>query len=66
MYFEASFGWKQKAEAKIKLLEKEIAGLDEEIKRNKRAYQRLSEIVRSLSKSLYSASEAINNISGGI
>jgi len=46
-------------------LEKEISKLKDKIDNQERAYRRLSNIVKSLSESLYAASEALNNIAGG-
>jgi len=55
-----------KAEEKAMELEKEISKLKDKIDNQERAYRRLSNIVKSLSESLYAASEALNNITGGM
>jgi chromosome segregation ATPase len=55
-----------KAEEKSMELEKEISKLKDKIDNQERAYRRLSNIVKSLSESLYAASEALNNITGGM
>ena len=54
-----------KAEEKAMELEKEISKLKDKIDNQEIAYRRLSNIVKSLSESLYAASEALNNIAGG-
>jgi chromosome segregation ATPase len=54
-----------KAEEKAMELEKEISKLKDKIDNQERAYRRLSNIVKSLTESLYYSSEALNNIAGG-
>jgi len=66
--------WAKNDEARslISKLEQVIEDLDEKVKsqegeidNQERAYRRLSNIVKSLTESLYYSSEALNNIAGG-
>jgi hypothetical protein len=54
-----------KLEQVIKDLDEKVKSQEGEIDNQERAYRRLSNIVKSLTESLYYSSEALNNIAGG-